>query len=71
MKLENIINSSTIMAIGHEDERMQVLFKSGALYEYWPISLDEFEIIKISESVMKKLKEIVEGSEPKRNYKKL
>lgn len=48
------VTSSTISAIGHEGDKMQVQFKNGTIYEYSGISKNLYDTIVNAESVGKR-----------------
>jgi hypothetical protein len=48
------VSSSTIAAIGHDNDKMQVEFKSGNIYEYSGISKNLYDSIINAESVGKR-----------------
>lgn len=49
MKMTPVV-SSNVAEIGHEGTTMRIMFKGGALYDYSPVSAEEFKDFKESES---------------------
>lgn len=52
MKMEKV-KSSSIEAIGWEDDALRIEFKGGAMYEYKPFLSEDWEKFRVAESTGK------------------